>query len=188
VHEVAPDLIGCTLLLDGIGGEVVECEAYDRDDPASHAYPGPTRRNASMFGPAGHAYVYRSYGVHWLLNLVCHGGAGEAVLVRALRPTAGLERMRERRATTDDRLLCAGPGRLAEALGVGPELDGAPVGERLVLLPRAAGAPPELFRGPRIGISSARERAWRYALAGSQYVSRPRPWATRPTSRSRRRA
>ena len=127
---MAHDLIGCELLIDGVGGRIVECEAYARDDPASHAFPGPTRRNASMFGPAGRVYVYRSYGIHWMLNIVCGAeeGAGEAVLIRALEPTAGLEQMRERRGREALLELCRGPGRLGQALAVGPALDGEAIG------------------------------------------------------------
>jgi DNA-3-methyladenine glycosylase len=192
VHEVAPDLIGCELLVDGVGGIVVECEAYARDDPASHAYAGPTRRNASMFGPLAHAYVYRSYGVHWMLNLVCgpQPGAGEAALMRALLPTRGLDVMRARRGIDDERLLCAGPGRLAEALAIGPELDGAPLlGGRIELRPPVEEV--EVVRGLRVGITKGVEQPWRYALAGSVYVSRPRPWSRqspwqRPSATARR--
>jgi DNA-3-methyladenine glycosylase len=184
VHSVAPDLIGCELLVDGVGGVVVECEAYARDDPASHAFAGPTRRNASMFGPLAHAYVYRSYGVHWMLNLVCgpQPGVGEAVLVRALRPTHGPDAMRARRGLDDERLLCAGPGRLAEALAIGPDLDGATLlGGRIELRPRVQEV--EIVRGVRVGITKGVEQPWRYALAGSVYVSRPRPWPRTATAR-----
>ena len=128
--EVAHDLIGCELLVDGVGGIVVECEAYAPHEPASHSYPGLTARNASMFGPAGRAYVYRSYGIHWLLNIVCgeFEGAAEAVLLRALEPTTGLETMRDRRGRESVLDLCRGPGRLGQALAIGPELDGEPIG------------------------------------------------------------
>jgi DNA-3-methyladenine glycosylase len=173
--EVARDLIGCELLVDGAGGRIVECEAYARDDPASHAYPGPTRRNASMFGPAGRLYVYRSYGIHWLLNIVCGAreGDGEAVLIRALEPTAGLEAMRERRGRESLVELCRGPGCLGEALAVGPGLDGEPIGAGLVEL-RLGAARGRVIQSPRIGISRARDLPWRFALEGSPYVSSSR--------------
>ena len=173
VHEVAPDLVGATLLVGGIGGAIVEVEAYDGQDPAAHGYRGRTARNASMFGPAGHAYVYRSYGIHWCLNLVCEEeGSAAAVLLRALQPTAGLEVMRERRGLEEERLLCAGPGRLCQALGVTREHDGVPLDEEPFEL-RAAATPIEVATGPRIGISVATDVPWRYALAGSRYLSRP---------------
>ena len=177
VHEVAPELIGATLLVDGVGGLVVEVEAYDREDPASHGFRGPTARNASMFGSPGHAYVYRSYGVHWCLNLVCADeGVAEAVLVRALEPTHGLKRMEERRRTDNPRLLCSGPGRLCEALGVTHEQDGLPLDRApFDLRPRASQV--EVARAPRIGITRAAELPWRYALAGSRFVSRALPRA-----------
>jgi DNA-3-methyladenine glycosylase len=172
VHEVAPELVGCTLLVDGVGGRIVEVEAYDGEDPASHGYTGPTPRNRSMFGPPGHAYVYRSYGIHWCLNLVCdEAGRAEAVLVRALEPTHGLERMRARRGLGDPRLLCAGPGRLCQALGVAREHDGRPLDRPpFALLAREADV--ELVTGPRVGISRAVEVPWRYAEAGSRFLSR----------------
>jgi DNA-3-methyladenine glycosylase len=170
--EVARDLVGCELLVDGVGGRVVECEAYARDEPASHAFPGPTKRNASMFGPAGRLYIYRSYGIHWMLNIVCgeREGAGEAVLVRALEPTAGLDLMRARRGRDAEVDLCRGPGRLGQALAIGPALDGEAIGTgRIELIPGSPSGPVE--QSPRIGITRARELPWRFALAGSPYVS-----------------
>jgi DNA-3-methyladenine glycosylase len=173
VHEVAPDLVGVTLLVDGVGGTIVEVEAYDHEDPAAHGYRGKTARNASMFGPPGHAYVYRSYGVHWCLNFVCEGaGVASAVLIRALEPVQGLEAMRARRGVEDERLLCAGPGRLCQALAVTREHDGAALGEPpFQLLERRS--EPEIVTGPRIGITQAADRPWRYGLAGSRFLSRP---------------
>jgi DNA-3-methyladenine glycosylase len=172
VHEVAPELIGCTLFVEGVGGRIVEVEAYAPDDPASHGFRGPTARNRAMFGPAGHAYVYRSYGVHWCLNLVCAGeGVAEAVLVRALEPTSGVERMRERRGLVAERLLCAGPGRVCQALAIGGEHDGLPL-DRPPFELRPAEQPVEVGRGPRVGITRAAELPWRYALSGSPYLSR----------------
>jgi DNA-3-methyladenine glycosylase len=172
VHEVAPELIGCALLVDGVGGLIVEVEAYAPDDPASHGFRGPTWRNRAMFGPAGHAYVYRSYGVHWCLNLVCAGeGVAEAVLVRALEPTVGVERMRLRRGLDPVRLLCAGPGRLCQALAVAGEHDGLPL-DRPPFELRTAVQPVDVGRGPRVGITRAAELPWRYALAGSPFLSR----------------
>jgi DNA-3-methyladenine glycosylase len=173
VHEVAPDLIGVTLLVDGVGGRIVEVEAYDQEDPASHGYAGRTGRNAAMFGPPGHAYVYRSYGIHWCLNLVCgEEGTAEAVLVRALEPTEGLDEQRNRRRIDDVRVLCAGPGRLCQALGITRDHDGLPLDEAPFRLDERSGVP-EIVTGPRIGITRATELSWRYALAGSRFVSRP---------------
>jgi DNA-3-methyladenine glycosylase len=173
VHEVAPALIGSTLLVDGVGGRIVEVEAYAPDDPASHGYRGQTARNRAMFGPAGHAYVYRSYGMHWCLNLVCAGeGVPEAVLVRALEPTVGLDRMRARRGLESERLLCAGPGRLCQALGVTDRHDGLPL-DRPPFELRAAEGALEVATGPRVGITRAAELPWRYGLAGSRFLSRP---------------
>lgn len=172
VHEVAPELVGCTLFVDGVGGRIVEVEAYDAEDPASHGYRGRTARNGAMFGPPGHAYVYRSYGIHWCLNLVCaREGVAEAALVRALEPTEGLERMRERRRVQDDRLLCSGPGRLCEALGVAGGHDGLALDAPPFAL-LAADEPVDVARGRRVGITRAAELPWRYGLAGSRFLSR----------------
>jgi DNA-3-methyladenine glycosylase len=172
VHEVAPDLVGCTLLVDGVGGPVVEVEAYDHEDPASHGFRGRTERNASMFGPPGHAYVYRSYGIHWCLNLVCEGeGTAAAVLLRALVPEHGVEEMKRRRGLDDPRLLCSGPGRLCQALGVTREHDGLPLDEPPFEL-RGRTGEVDVAAGQRIGISRATDRPWRYGLEGSRYLSR----------------
>ena len=172
VHEVAPELIGATLLVDGVGGTIVEVEAYDEDDPASHGFRGLTARTASMFGPPGHAYVYRSYGIHWCLNLVCaREGRAEAALVRALEPTRGLEAMRERRGVEAARALCSGPGKLCQALGISRVHDGFALDE----LPFELGvreSEPQLVVGTRIGITRAVEHPWRYGLAGSPFLSR----------------
>jgi len=177
VHEAARALIGWTFLVDGVGGVIVETEAYAPDDPASHSHPGPTRRNATMFGPPGRLYVYRSYGVHWCANVVCdEEGIGAAVLLRALEPTTGIATMRERRHVEDALLLCSGPGRLAQALDITIEHDGS----RLDRPPFRLLAPPTtpaVSTGSRVGITRAAELPWRYALAGSPYVSRPRPRA-----------
>jgi len=172
VHEVAPDLIGVTLLVDGVGGRIVEVEAYDQEDPASHAYRGRTPRNEAMFGPPGHAYVYRSYGIHWCLNLVCGGpGVPEAALIRALEPTAGIDRQRLRRGTEDLRALCSGPGKLCQALAITSEHDGLALDRQPFRLePRSAA--PEIVTAPRIGITRATDLSWRYLDAGSRYVSR----------------
>jgi DNA-3-methyladenine glycosylase len=172
VHEVAPDLIGCTLLVDGVGGPIVEVEAYDHEDPASHGFRGETARNRSMFGPPGHAYVYRSYGVHWCLNLVCEEkGVAAAVLLRGLEPAYGVEEMRARRGLDEPRLLCSGPGRLCQALVVTGEHDGLPL-DRPPFELRAREEEPELVAGPRVGITQAADLPWRYGLAGSPFLSR----------------
>jgi DNA-3-methyladenine glycosylase len=172
VHEVAPELIGATLLVEGVGGTIVEVEAYDQDDPASHGFRGRTDRTASMFGPPGHAYVYRSYGIHWCLNLVCAPeGRAEAALVRALEPTRGVETMRERRGLEAVRSLCSGPGKLCQALGITRAHDGLALDELpFELLERDSA--PALAVGPRIGITRAVEHRWRYGLAGSPFLSR----------------
>ena len=181
VHDVAPELVGATLLVDGVGGRIVEVEAYDHEDPAAHGYRGQTARNASMFGPPGRAYVYRSYGIHWCLNLVCEEeGVASAVLLRALEPTHGLELMSERRGTPEPRLLCSGPGRLCQALGVTGEHDGAPLDRPPFELYAADDV--EIVAGPRIGITQAADRPWRYGEAGSPFLSRP----VKPRRRSAR--
>jgi len=167
--DLARRLIGATLTVRGAGGTVIETEAYRRDDPASHSFRGPTARNASMFGPAGHAYVYRSYGIHLCLNVVAR--PGEAVLIRALAPATGVDLMERRRNSA---LLCNGPGRLAQALGIRPEDDGAPFDGPdlfITLSPVLHG----LLAGPRIGISRARDLPWRFGLAGARGLSRPFP-------------
>jgi DNA-3-methyladenine glycosylase len=173
VHDVAPDLIGVELLVDGVGGLIVETEAYDQEDPAAHGYRGRTARNATMFGPPGHAYVYRSYGIHWCVNFVCEGeSVASAVLIRALEPTRGLDVMRRRRGLDDERLLCAGPGRLCQALAITREHDGLALDAApFALEPRRE--KPTVVRGPRIGISRATDQPWRYGLAGSRFLSRP---------------
>ena len=172
VHDVAPDLLGVTLLVEGVGGRIVEVEAYDQDDPASHSFGGRTTRTASMFGPPGRAYVYRSYGIHWCLNFVCEEeGSASAVLIRALRPTTGLHAMRRRRRLTDERLLCAGPGRVCQALGISVKHNGLALDAPPFEL-RARASAPEIAVGPRIGITKAVEHPWRYGLAGSRFLSR----------------
>lgn len=175
VHEVAPQLIGSTLLVDGVGGRIVEVEAYDKTDPASHSFRGRTARNGTMFGPPGHVYVYRSYGVHWCMNLVCEGdGVASAVLIRAIEPAVGLEVMAERRGLAEPRLLCSGPGRLCEALGVTGAHDGLPLDEPPFAL-IASEEDAEVVSGQRIGISRATDRPWRYGLANSRFLSRAFP-------------
>jgi DNA-3-methyladenine glycosylase len=173
VHAVAPELIGMTVLFKGVGGVIVEVEAYHQSEPAAHSFGGITPRNAVMYGPPGHAYVYRSYGIHWCLNFVCEpeGSAG-AALIRALAPTEGLGLMRRRRGVKDERLLCAGPGRLCEALAI----TGAHNGLDLLRPPfelRLRKETPQIAVGPRIGITKAAELPWRYGLKGSRYLSRP---------------
>lgn len=171
--EVARLLIGTTLLIDGVGGRIVETEAYDHEDPASHSYSGPTKRNAAMFGPPARAYVYRSYGIHWCLNFVCsEEGHGAGVLIRAVEPIAGLDIMRHRRELENVRLLCAGPGRVCQALAVTGEHNGMRLDSPPFQL-----APPDrpvsLVTGPRIGISKAKHVPWRFGLSGSPFLSRP---------------
>jgi DNA-3-methyladenine glycosylase len=173
VHDVAPDLIGATLLLSGVGGVIVEVEAYHHTDPAAHSFRGRTERNAVMFGPPGYAYVYRSYGIHWCLNVVCEEvGSASAVLIRALAPTRGLATMRRRRGVDDDRLLCAGPGRLCEALAVTGDHNGLAL-DRPPFRLESRSDPVQIVAGPRIGITKAVELPWRYGLKGSRYLSKP---------------
>jgi DNA-3-methyladenine glycosylase len=175
VHEIAPELIGATFLSGGTGGVIVEVEAYHHTDPAAHSYGGMTRRNAVMFGPPGHAYVYRSYGLHWCVNFVCEPtGSAAAVLIRAIEPTIGIPVMRRRRGLRDERQLCSGPGKLTEAMGItqahnGLALDAAP----LTLLERTS--EPDIIAGTRIGITKAADLPWRYGLKGSRFLSRPFP-------------
>jgi DNA-3-methyladenine glycosylase len=175
--RAAPLLVGWTLLHDGVGGRIVEVEAYEPGDPASHSFRGETPRNRSMFGPPGSLYVYRSYGLHWCVNIVCGPvGTGAAVLLRALQPTAGLDEMRARRGDVGDALLCAGPGRLAQALGLDATHDGAdPTVPPFELFPPAAEV--EVVAGPRIGITRAPERPWRFVERGTSWSSRGRPRA-----------
>ncbi len=173
VHAVAPDLIGATLLFNGVGGVIVEVEAYHQSDPAAHSFGGRTARNAVMFGPPGYAYVYRSYGIHWCLNFVCEPeGQASAVLIRALAPTHGLPAMRRRRRLAEERLLCSGPGRLCEALGI----TDAQYGHALDAPPFEIFARPgkvEVAAGPRIGLTKAMDHPWRYGLKGSPFLSKP---------------
>jgi DNA-3-methyladenine glycosylase len=172
---VAADLIGALLTVHGVGGTIVETEAYERDDPASHSYKGPSARNAAMFGPPGRAYVYRSYGIHWCLNVVCGlGVTGSAVLIRALEPTAGIEIMQARRGRAEPVELCRGPGRLCQALDVTGAMDGQPLDRPPFLLqPRPVSA--RIVAGPRIGITRGTDTPWRFGMAGSTFLSRPFP-------------
>jgi DNA-3-methyladenine glycosylase len=173
VHEVAPDLIGTRLLFGGIGGMIVEVEAYHHTDPAAHSFRGLTLKNAVMFGPPGFAYVYRSYGVHWCLNFVCEPeGSAAAVLIRAIEPTDGMAAMRRRRGVADLRLLCSGPGRLCEALGITSAQNGAPLDRPPFRLTRRD-TTPDIAVGVRIGITRAVEQPWRYGLSGSRFLSKP---------------
>jgi DNA-3-methyladenine glycosylase len=176
VHDVARDLVGCTLLYRGCGGVIVETESYEADDPACHAYVGLTERTRVIFGPPGYAYVYLSYGIHSLLNAVAEPeGEAAAVLIRALEPTHGVEEMRMRRGGKADADLCSGPGKLTEALGITLADNELDLCREPFLLTPLQGKPPQVVTGPRIGITKAVERPWRFCAAGSPYVSRPRP-------------
>lgn len=173
VLEVAPELIGATLLVNGVGGRIVEVEAYHHTDPAAHSYIGQTKRNAVMFGPAGYAYVYRSYGIHWCLNFVCEvAGSASAVLIRALEPVAGIAAMRRRRGLPDVQALCSGPGKVCEALGVTHRHNGLALDRQPFEL-RATAERPEIAIGPRIGITKAVDHPWRFGLKGSKFLSKP---------------
>src|SRR4051794_10218501 len=173
IHEVAPELIGATLLFRGAGGIIVEVEAYHHTDPAAHSYGGQTHRNAAVVGPPRHAYVYRSYGIHWCVNFVCEpAGSASAVLIRALEPTEDLAAMQRRRRMRDERLLCSGPGRLTEALGITHAQNGRALDEAPFELRARAGAV-DVIAGPRIGITKAVEQPWRYGLKGSRFLSKP---------------
>jgi DNA-3-methyladenine glycosylase len=173
VLKVARELIGATLLVDGVGGTIVELEAYHHTDPAAHSYNGRTERNSVMFGAPGYVYVYRSYGIHWCLNFVCEeAGSASAVLIRAVAPTEGLAVMRRRRGVKDERALCSGPGKLCEALAITHEYNGLPL-DRAPFELRARGETPAIVTGPRIGITKAVEKPWRYGLKGSIFLSKP---------------
>jgi DNA-3-methyladenine glycosylase len=173
VHQVAPDLIGATLLVNGVGGIIVEVEAYHHTEPAAHSFRGPTPRNRVMFGPPGFAYVYRSYGIHWCVNFVCEKeGSASAVLIRALQPTHGLAAMRRRRGLHDERSLCSGPGKLTEALGITDEHNGLALDAAPMALYARIGKV-EVVTGLRIGITKAQELPWRYGLKGSRFLSKP---------------
>jgi DNA-3-methyladenine glycosylase len=173
VHDVAPDLIGATLLVGGVGGIITEVEAYHHTDPAAHSFNGPTPRNLVMFGPPGFSYVYRSYGIHWCVNFVCEGeGSASAVLIRALQPTHGLPAMRRRRGLQEERALCSGPGKLCQALGITIQHSALPLDAPPFAL-HARPAKPEIVAGVRIGITKAVELPWRYGLMGSRFLSKP---------------
>src|ERR1700730_6707517 len=172
VVEVPPALIGVALLVDGVGGIIVEVEAYHHTEPAAHSYRGLTPRNAVMFGPAGFVYVYRSYGIHWCVNFVCEkAGSASAVLIRALEPTHGIPAMRRRRGLHDERSLCSGPGKLCEALGITIAHSALPLDTPPFALHARVGKA-EIVTGLRIGITKAVDLPWRYGLKGSRFLSK----------------
>jgi DNA-3-methyladenine glycosylase len=172
VHEVAPDLIGATFLVNGVGGVIVEVEAYHHTEPAAHSFNGPTPRNMVMFGPAGFSYVYRSYGIHWCVNFVCEkSGSAAAVLIRALEPTHGLSLMRRRRGLEDERALCSGPGKLCEALAITIKQSELPLDQPPIALHARVGKA-DVVSGVRIGITKAADLPWRYGLKGSRFLSK----------------
>jgi DNA-3-methyladenine glycosylase len=173
VHEIAPDLIGATLLVDGVGGIIVEVEAYHHTEPAAHSFRGPTPRNMVMFGPPGFSYIDRSYGIHWCVNFVCEKeGSASAVLIRALEPTHGLATMRRRRGVEDERALCSGPGKLCEALAITIEHNGLPLDQPPFALHARVGKS-DVVSGVRIGLTKAVDLPWRYGLKGSKFLSKP---------------
>ncbi|MBN9603266.1 MAG: DNA-3-methyladenine glycosylase [Afipia felis] len=175
VHEIAPELIGATLLVDGVGGPIVEVEAYHHTEPAAHSYRGPTPRNMVMFGPPGYLYVYRSYGIHWCMNFVCEAeGSAAAVLIRAVKPTRGLAAMRRRRGLHEERSLCSGPGKVCEALAVSIKYNGCALDVSPIAI-HARTEVPEIASGVRIGITKAAELPWRYGAKGSRFLSKPFP-------------
>ncbi|KZD23947.1 DNA-3-methyladenine glycosylase [Tardiphaga robiniae] len=175
VHDVAPELIGATLLVDGVGGEIVEVEAYHHTEPAAHSFNGQTPRNQIMFGPPGFAYVYRSYGIHWCVNFVCEAeGSASAVLIRALQPTFGIGEMQLRRGLQDERMLCSGPGKACQALGISIAHNGLALDKPPIAI-HARTETPNIVAGIRIGITKAVELPWRYGVRGSRYLSKPFP-------------
>jgi DNA-3-methyladenine glycosylase len=186
VLEVARDLVGCTVVHGDAAGVIVETEAYHDSEPACHAHVGRTPRTETLFGPPGRAYVYRSYGIHALLNAVCEPeGIGAAVLIRALEPVAGIESMRDRRGMHRLEDLCSGPGKLTQALGIGLERNGGDLVRGPVQVRREAVVPaPALVVAPRVGITKAAGLPWRFCAAGSRFVSRPRPRERRPPARA----
>jgi DNA-3-methyladenine glycosylase len=173
VHDVAPELIGATLLVDGVGGEIVEVEAYHHTEPAAHSFNGQTPRNQIMFGPPGFAYVYRSYGIHWCVNFVCEAeDSASAVLIRALQPTFEIGEMQLRRGLQDERMLCSGPGKVCQALGISIAHNGLALDKPPIAI-HARTEVPDIVAGIRIGITKAVELPWRYGVRGSKYLSKP---------------